>query len=219
MQPWTEKGGSSSRHQSSLNYDHTLSHINQPHQQQQQPSKGFRTARDSGSSSNYVEDETRQRSTNEFSPVYTNNSDMLNLGDGADVMNFLNSKSYSDEVYGDDLRPDSMSYISHRHQMDTQHGFAEKEKTLALLMETEDIVEYLKKTTYTDDIYGIPVLGQYIKEAKEAVENGAHSKIAVERLNMIRNHLVEKSHGDFNLAAQNAFRINPNDWSSDFLDS
>lgn len=221
MQPWTEKGGSSTSHSSSLQYDRTLSHLNHhPSGQQSSSSSGFRTARDNlSTSSDYTEEtKTVQNMSNySFSPVNTS-SDMMSLSDGAEVMSFLNSTSYSDHIHGDDLRPDSMSYISHRHQIDTQHGLAEKEK-LTMLMGTEDIVEYLRNTTYTDDIYGLPVIGQYIKEAKKAIENGGHSKIAIDRLSMIRNHLVEKAHGDFNLAAQNAFRMKENDWSATFLDS
>lgn len=225
MQPWTEKGGSSSGHNGSLHYDRTLSHLNHhPLSSQQQSSSsgsnGFRTARDnSTTSSNYTEENKSSQKvpSYNFLPVNTN-SDMMSLSDGSEVMSFLNSTRYSDHVHGDDLRPDSMSYISHRHQIDTQHGLAESEKLIEL-MGAEDIVEYLRTTNYTDDIYGIPVLGQYIKEAKEVIENTGHSKIAIERLSMIRNHLVEKAHGDIALAAQNAFGMNENDWSASFLDS
>ncbi|KAI8081114.1 hypothetical protein BDF21DRAFT_418420 [Thamnidium elegans] len=219
MQPWADKS-SGSHTTNTLHYDKTLSHLNN-NVQHQSSSSGFRTARDTTtvplSSSSSLEFETRgkQASNYSFEPAYTYHQN-ISLTDGAEVMSFLNSQSYSDQVYSDDLRPDSMSYISHRHQVDTQHGLAEKEK-LSQLFGTEDIVEYLKNTTYTDDIYGIPVLGQLIKQAQEEMKQ--HKHVAIDRLSMIRNHLVHKANGDFELAAQNAFGMTQNDWSNTFLDS
>jgi hypothetical protein len=243
MQPWIEKANSgSSSGSSSLHFDKTLSHLNhhssqQQQQQQSSSSSGFRTSSPSSrnmnmSSTQNVSKEyiplSQQSPYNylpyNFSPLPTS-SDMISLTDGSDVLNFLNSTEYSEHVHGDDLRPDSMSYISHRHQMDTQHGLSEKEKLsqwTAELMATEDIVEYLRTANYTDDIYGIPVIGQWIKEAKEEVDQEStsdHNKKAIARLSMIRNHLVEKASGNIELAAENAFRMNESDWSSTFLDS
>ncbi|KAI9273245.1 hypothetical protein EDC94DRAFT_690216 [Helicostylum pulchrum] len=76
-----------------------------------------------------------------------------------------------------------MSYISHRHQVDTQHGLAEKEK-LALWFE---------------DVYSILVLGQLINQTQEEIKQHKHD--AIDKLSMIRNHLVHKANGDFELAA------------------
>jgi hypothetical protein len=242
MQPWIDKAGGSSSHNSTLHYDKNLSHINNyhhPQSSQQQSTNGFRTSSTSSSSRDMMNTSTtasNSQYTNgmpslskpfesyNFSPIYSS-SDMMSLSDGSDVLSYLNSTNYSEDVHGDDLRPDSVSYISHRHQVDTQHALAEQEKLgqwTTDLMATDDIVEYLRNTNYTDDIYGIPVLGQWIKEAKEEVmedKTSENSKKAIARLSMIRNHLVEQASGDFELAAQNAFRINENDWSSKFLDS
>ena len=109
--------------------------------------------------------------------------------------------------------------------MDTQHALSEKEKLqyhwTTGLLSAEDIVEYLKNTNYTEDIYGIPIIGQWVKEAKEeAMQESASTaeskKVAIERLNMIRNHLIQKANGDPNLAAKNAIEMTENDWSSSF---
>lgn len=218
MQPWADK--SSGSHTNTLHYDKTLSHLNNNVHQQSSSSSGFRTARDTTVPS--FDFETREKqgssSSNNYNFFTQQQQHTMPLTDGAEVMSFLNSQSYSDQVYSDDLRPDSMSYISHRHQVDTQHGLAEKEK-LSLLFGTEDIVEYLKNTTYTEDVYGIPVLGQLIKQAQEEIKQQPHKQVAIERLSMIRNHLVYKANGDFELAAQNAFGMSQGDWSSTFLDS
>lgn len=83
------------------------------------------------------------------------------------------------------------------------------------LLTTEDIVDYLLNTNYTEDIYGIPILGQYIKEAKqEASAEGTHK--AVERLSMIRRHLMSESNGNVQAATQKLFEMKENDWSSFF---
>ncbi|GAA5797019.1 hypothetical protein EDC94DRAFT_594528 [Helicostylum pulchrum] len=219
MQPWADK--SSGSHTNTLHYDKTLSHLNNNVQQQSSSSSsnGFRTARDTTSTVPSFEFETREKqgsSSNNYSFFEPAQQQTMPLTDGAEVMSFLNSQSYSDQVYSDDLRPDSMSYISHRHQVDTQHGLAEKEK-LRLLFGTEDIVEYLKNTTYTEDVYNIPVLGQLIKQAQEEIKQ--HKHVAIDRLSMIRNHLVHKANGDFELAAKNAFGMTQDDWSDTFLDS
>lgn len=248
MQPWIGKAGSSSTGSSTLHYDKTLSHLNHhPQNSDQQSSSssssktnGFRTSSSScdmmntaaTADSQYMDNMNNNHTqpnlfleSNNFSPIHTK-SDMMFLSDGADVLNYLNSTNYSEDVHGDDLRPDSMSYISHRHQLDTQHALAEQTKNssaaLTELMATEDIVVYLENTNYTEDIYGIPILGQCIKEAKQEVmqdKTSENSQKAITRLSMIRNHLVEKASGDFELAAQNAFRMNENDWSTKFLDS
>lgn len=242
MQPWIDKAsGSGSSKSSTLHYDRTLSHLHHYHssQQQQQQHTGsssssrFRTHQQQAdkfsiSSHQYptVEQPNAFQSKFDFSPIQHTNNQMFSYTDGADVMNFLNSTEYSDEVHGDDLRPDSMSYISHRHQLDTQQGLSEREKLnhhwTTELMAAEDIVEYLMTTNYTEDIYGIPLIGQWIKEAKHEIEmdkTSENSKKAIARLSMIRNHLLNKASGNSELAAQNALRMTESDWSLAFFES
>ncbi|GAA5797080.1 hypothetical protein HPULCUR_002459 [Helicostylum pulchrum] len=61
------------------------------------------------------------------------------------------------------------------------------------------MVEYLKNTTYTEDVYSILVLGQLINQTQEEIKQ--HKNDAIDKLSMIRNHLVHKANGDFELAA------------------
>ncbi|CAO3623923.1 unnamed protein product [Mucor hiemalis] len=237
MQPWIEKAsGSGSSKSSTLHYDRTLSHLHHYNPSQQQStsssSSGFRTLQqaDKNATSQHqyqaLEQPNTFQSNFDFSPIQHTNGQIFSYTDGGDVMNFLNSTEYSDHVHGDDLRPDSMSYISHRHQFDTQHGLSEKEKLnhqwTTELMAAEDIVDYLMTTNYTEDIYGIPIIGQWIKEAKKEIEldkTSENSKKAIARLSMIRNHLVNKASGNSDLAAQNALRMNESDWSLAFFES
>ncbi|KAI8098367.1 uncharacterized protein B0P05DRAFT_521651 [Gilbertella persicaria] len=221
MQPWTEKA-STSNNKSSLHFDNTLSqlnHVSSTHQTNTFRTKGKEVHHDS-----IVKEELS-------SPIslFSNHASNFQVAphenalDGSDVLNFLNTTNYSDSVHHDDLVPDSISYISHRHQMDTQHALSEREKHqhhwTAELLAAEDIVDYLQKADYTEDIYGIPHLGQWIKEAKEELAQSSTKRTAVERLTMIRHHLVQKALGDPELAAKNALGMNEHDWSSTFLDS
>lgn len=230
MQPWVGKGTGSSSNSSTLHYDRTLSHLQQQQHNSYQQPQSFRTT--SSSSSAYQQQQKDQQSTinrpsmiSEFAPYqHTPISHLApheDMADGTEVLEFLNSSDYNDLVHGDDLRPDSISYISYRHQQDTQHALSEKEKLqkhwTAELLGAEDIVEYLLKETYTEDIYGIPILGQYIKEAKEELQDNSQSKkVAVERLTMIRNHLIQKHNNNVNSATNQIFEMNENDWSSFF---
>jgi hypothetical protein len=232
MQSWVDKASTSN----SLHYDKTLSYLNSQHASSSLSSssssshqKGFRTAAPAPGSRIATEKELDDYNkyssfaSHHFSPLITPPQYESPL-DGSDVLSFLNSTEYSDHIHGDDLKPDSMTYISHRHQQDTHQALSEKEKLqqhwTAELLAAEDIVEYLQNADYTQDIYGIPVLGQWIREAKEEIlKDDSHKKIAVERLNMIRHHLVQKAMGDPELAARNALQMTQNDWSSSFLDS
>lgn len=222
MQPWTDKAGSSQT--SSLHYDKSLSHLpsytTDTSTGRNHTTGKFRTLKEPTKFTSDFEsmDPTTTQFTHNFfpsPPPTTTNS--ISLSDGGDVLSFLNSTSYSDQVYQDDLRPDSMSYISHRHQMDTQHALAEREKWISGLLGATDIVAYLEERLYIDDVYGIPVLGQLIKEAQEEIKQSDHTRIAVDRLSMLRNHLVQGALGDVELAVRNAFDLNENDWSSEFL--
>ncbi|KAL9541276.1 hypothetical protein MBANPS3_009212 [Mucor bainieri] len=227
MQPWMDKSTAATS-KSSLHFDRTLSHL-QPtsSSQQQQPlyksdANGFRTLTKA-----YTPSQTAFNEYHLTPPISNHFNAYDDPLDGSEVLNFLNAATaYSDHIHGDDLKPDSTTYISHRHQMDTQHALSEREKLqhhwTTGLLSAEDIVDYLQNTNYTDDIYGIPVIGQWIKEAKEEAmqqeqPNTAESKrVAIERLSMIRHHLIQKANGDPNLAAKNAIEMTENDWSSSF---
>ncbi|KAI9347473.1 hypothetical protein BD770DRAFT_395637 [Pilaira anomala] len=223
MQPWTDKAGSSQTR--SLHYDKSLSNLpsyttdTSSSSSRYRTTGKFRTLKEPSTTTS-MDSTTSNELTQNFlpSPPPLSSTHSMSLSDGGEVLSFLSSTSYSDQVYQDDLRPDSMSYISHRHQMDTQHGLAEREKWISGLLGATDIVAYLEEMVYIDDVYGIPVLGQLIKEAQEEVKYTENNKrIAVDRLSMIRNHLVQGANGDFELAAKNAFDLNENDWSSEFL--
>lgn len=236
MQPWAEKGSSSSPgNANSLHYDKTLSYLNNKQSSSSSSSpkqQGFRTPASHSNIAPIDQDEVDHDRRNQYSSFASERfSPMINppiyenLMDGSDVLSFLNSAEYSDRVHGDDLRPDSSSYISHRHQQDTQQALSEKEKLqrhwTTELLATEDIVAYLQNADYTEDIYGIPVLGQWIREAQKEIQQDDphHKKVAVERLAMIRQHLVQKANGDPDLAARNAFQMTQHDWTSTFFDS
>lgn len=233
MQPWIDKT-SLNTSKNSLQFDHTLSHLQSSSSQQinkNDSSGGFRTLKKGKGKEVFEYNELQENNAQPFIKYqFTSLDNSFNAFDdpldGSDVLNFLNSgTAYSDHVHGDDLIPDTISYISHRHQMDTQHALSEKEKLqyhwTTGLLSAEDIVEYLQNTNYTEDIYGIPIIGQWVKEAKEeAMQESASTaeskKVAIERLNMIRNHLIQKANGDPNLAAKNAIEMTENDWSSSF---
>lgn len=236
MQPWMDKTTATTS-KSSLHFDHTLSHLQSSQQQPLYKSdmSGFRTlAKGKGKESfDFDEPQAYTPSQKLFSehrfalPIDSHFNAYDDPLDGSEVLNFLNSgTAYSDHIHGDDLRPDSTTYISHRHQMDTQHALSEKEKLdhhwTTGLLSAEDIVDFLQNTNYTDEIYGIPVIGQWIKEAKEEAmqqeqPNTAESKrVAIARLDMIRHHLIQTAHGDPTLAAKNAIAMTENDWSSSF---
>ncbi|KAL0141569.1 hypothetical protein V8B55DRAFT_1490352 [Mucor lusitanicus] len=240
MQPWMDKTTATTS-KNSLHFDHTLSHLQQPGStSQQQPLykkdiHGFRTLTKGKEKEAFTFDEPQaytpsQTAFSDYQPAPPIGSQFNAYDDpldGSEVLNFLNAgTAYSDHIHGDDLRPDSTTYISHRHQVDTQHALSEREKLqhhwTTGLLSAEDIVDYLQNTNYTDDIYGIPLIGQWIKEAKEEAKqqkqpNTAESKrVAIERLNMIRQHLIQKANGDPNLAAKNAIEMTENDWSSSF---
>ncbi|KAG2210770.1 hypothetical protein INT46_006840 [Mucor plumbeus] len=233
MQPWIDKT-SLNTSKNSLQFDHTLSHLQSSSSQQinkNDVNGGFRTLKKGKGKEVFEYNELQENNPQPFTKYqFTSLDNNFNAFDdpldGSDVLNFLSSgTAYSDHVYGDDLIPDTMSYISHRHQMDTQHALSEKEKLqyhwTTGLLSAEDIVEYLQNTNYTEDIYGIPIIGKWVKEAKEEAMQESKStaeskKVAIERLNMIRNHLIQKANGDPNLAAKNAIEMTENDWSSSF---
>ncbi|KAI8327235.1 hypothetical protein BD560DRAFT_418383 [Blakeslea trispora] len=229
MQPWADKTSGSSTNKSSLQFDNTLSNLNHVTQNQAQ-STGFRTTNKGKERQDSSFDDSA--AVNEPSPLsyFHHPSSSLqfraheNALDGSEVSAFLNTTNYSDAIHQDDLVSDSIAYISHRHQQDTQQALSEKEKLqhhwTAELLAAEDIVAYLQNADYTEDVYGIPHLGQWIKEAKEEVAQvSGQTKKAVDRLAMIRNHLVQEAQGNVEVAAKNVFSMNNNDWSRTFFDS
>ncbi|KAI8093383.1 uncharacterized protein BX664DRAFT_329572 [Halteromyces radiatus] len=147
--------------------------------------------------------------------------------DGSEVVAFLNGPTglYDDEVYGDDLDPGSMSYQSYQHKVDHQHSLAEMESQRQRKMEewilTDDIIAYIEKydSTYVDDIYGLPpIIEKLIKEAKEELKQNSNDgqQTAVNRLQMIRNHLIGQSQGNRTLAVQQGLQMKTEDWASLF---
>ncbi|KAI8890663.1 hypothetical protein K501DRAFT_281646 [Backusella circina FSU 941] len=218
MQPWVDKSGYSG--QSSIHYDRNLSYLNQYESQRAgSSSSGFRTQSKQPLQEPFTSKQNQTYTPSHiFSPIPT--QDQHTSLDGADVLNLLNSTSYSDAVHSDDLNPDSMTYLSHRHQVDTQHGLAElqKLKQWKEFLLSDDIVGYLANATYIEDIYGVPVIGDLIQEAKEEVAQDKPHK-AVERLNMIRLHLVHSASGDANRAAKQAASMKGEEWSKVFTQS
>ncbi|KAI8979931.1 hypothetical protein BDB01DRAFT_836970 [Pilobolus umbonatus] len=225
MQPWQDKSNSSTG-QSSIQYDNNLSHLNKPQFEDGSHSKGkhsFRTHHNPiqpNDSSSF--DITHNHA---HMPLFTSQPsqfiqpDYISALDGGDVMNLLGSTHYSDHVYDDDLHSESMVYTSHRHQHDNQHALAEKSKLTEWsesFMMADDIISYLQKTEYTEDIYGIPVIGPLIKEAQEEMKTENGSRMAIDRLNMIRGHLLSKTKGNVQQAAKDAFQLDQNDWSYEF---
>ncbi|KAI8982018.1 hypothetical protein BDF20DRAFT_912223 [Mycotypha africana] len=160
-----------------------------------------------------------------YSRCYLPTYHQQSVADGSELLYFLNKTGYTDHIYDDTLNAGSKEYQSYRHQVDTQHALSERRKLqhqwAAELLSSEDIVEYLSKAEYTEDIYGIPILGELVREAKEELntsDRNDHGKLAaVERLSMIRNHLMAEANGDTNIAAKNALDMNENDWSTFFL--
>ncbi|KAG0744235.1 hypothetical protein G6F61_003107 [Rhizopus arrhizus] len=214
MQPWIEKGsGSSSAVKSSLYYDQSLNNIQQQQQQQQQPSssQGFRTLHSQKPIEN--NHEPKQSSINNHNHIPPTLQD--HPLDGSQVLNLLNSTEYTDLVHEEDMRMNSMSYQSYRHQSDYQQ--IRLSNFWKGLMSSEDIVNYLEQQTYIDDIYGLPPeIAKELEALKQDRENNTKKK-AVDRLNMIRHHFIQQAHGDANLAAKNA--MTHDDWSRNFFES
>ncbi|KAI9273784.1 hypothetical protein EDC94DRAFT_579759 [Helicostylum pulchrum] len=128
-------------------------------------SSGFRIARDTTTTVPLFEFETREKQGSSNYSFFSKPTQQQQ------------HTSYSDQVYINYLRLDStISYISHRHQVDTRHGLAEKER-LALWFG-------LAQRTWSNT--------RRIKQ---------HKHDAIDKLSMIRNHLVHKANGDFELVA------------------
>ncbi|CAG8653675.1 16306_t:CDS:2 [Cetraspora pellucida] len=83
--------------------------------------------------------------------------------DGIEIIDFLNSSIYTDEVYVSNFKDEdhipSSSFNKYGSELDD-------------FLETPDVLSYLAQIRYTDDVYGLP--------------------IAIKRLEMVREHLIKK---------------------------
>ncbi|CAG8777032.1 hypothetical protein C2G38_1491350 [Gigaspora rosea] len=113
--------------------------------------------------------------------------------DGIEIIDFLNSSVYTDEVYNPIFKNEE--HIASR-------SFNKYEFKLNDFLETPDILTYLTQTRYTYDVYGMPAfLKKLVDEAREEIfnerdstcsTNESHRKTGLERLKMVRDHLVER---------------------------
>ncbi|KAI9497589.1 hypothetical protein BDB00DRAFT_582573 [Zychaea mexicana] len=245
MLPWSDKGGASGSSSSTLRQDENISNSSQYRStsnaaessrfrsQQQQSRQGrvddqafdtFGAPRQSQATSN---NPVQFHSMQQPDPILLNRglppAPQEHTSDGAGIQAFLNSTAYTDELYGEDLVPDSNTYLSHRHQMDHQHSIAEQQRQHQWqdLLQAEDIVAYLQEMRYTDDIYGAPpAVEALIKEAQKEVaeENQASSNTeqncgpAVQRLAMVRNHLMAEARGNVDAAVKQGQTLQQDDW-------
>ncbi|CAM0138292.1 hypothetical protein VKS41_001545 [Umbelopsis sp. WA50703] len=128
------------------------------------------------------------------------NMEQLNPEDALMVHDILNSPNYTDLVYSSTpCTPISRTPASAEHS----------NLYLANLLEAEDIVNYLSQASYTDDVYELPMyLQTLITQAKEEVvvndsksQDNKKARSAIDRLRMLRDHLLIKSGGDVMQAA------------------
>lgn len=137
---------------------------------------------------------------------YSSNRQQLNPYDGSVVSDMLNSPNYTDLVYSS-----TPSTPISRTPTSAQHS----NLYLANLLEAEDIVNYLSQATYTDDVYDLPMYVQeLITQAKEEVvandskpKDDKKAQSAIDRLKMLREHLLIRSGGDV-MQASTAANIN-----------
>ncbi|CAG8446169.1 3524_t:CDS:1 [Acaulospora colombiana] len=114
-------------------------------------------------------------------------ADLEQKDDGDEVRRFLNLNFYTSEIYDP---ADHHKELSSRMLLESA--------AVNDFLDAPDIVTYLKQTRYTHDVYGLPVfLRNFIKEAKDEIVSGkdstsesGHHKTAIERLTMVRDHLI-----------------------------
>ncbi len=129
--------------------------------------------------------------------------------DENEILEFLNSNNYTDQIYNEDL-----NQLTSNRQKD--YDFLKEyqnSKFVEEFLESKDIQEYLLKISYTNDIYGIPIfLKELIIEAKNELNHQniqdddktlKHQKTAIERLKMVRDHLIKKRNLDNNSNVEN----------------
>ncbi|RIA91254.1 hypothetical protein C1645_822317 [Glomus cerebriforme] len=123
-----------------------------------------------------------------------------NIKEGNEILGILNTNNYTNQVYNEDF-----NQITSKRQKD--YNFLGNSGNIKFdleeFLESEDIQKYLLKTSYTDDVYGIPIiLKELINEAKDELNNQnvkddndntlKQQSTAIERLKMVRDHLIEK---------------------------
>lgn len=123
-------------------------------------------------------------------------NDLSNPDDSILIQELLQSREYTDAVYSPSPSQPNIENTSIPSQQPNVY--------LANLLEAEDIEQYLAQTTYTDDVYALPVFFQrLIREAKEEVagnksnsDDTEHVRSALSRLQMVRDHLLSQNNGD-----------------------
>ncbi|GAB5587501.1 hypothetical protein Unana1_02401 [Umbelopsis nana] len=123
------------------------------------------------------------------------------------IQEFLCSQDYTDCVYSISPPRSSISI--------TPASAEHPNLYFANLLEAEDIESYLAQTTYSDDVYELPLyIQRLITEAKEeAVVNDSKpqdtekARTALNRLRMVRDHLLTQNGGDV-MQASTAANIN-----------
>ncbi|CAG8442691.1 6952_t:CDS:1 [Scutellospora calospora] len=116
--------------------------------------------------------------------------------DGIEIIDFLNSSNYTEEVYDSKFKDDECIAFNSFNKYGSQ---------LNDFLEASDILTYLTQTRYTDDVYGMPIfLKRLVSEAKEEIfseqdasysnkeVNESHRKTGIERLKMVRDHLIKR---------------------------
>ncbi|KAF7720900.1 hypothetical protein EC973_005788 [Apophysomyces ossiformis] len=221
MNPWSDKAGPST--QKSIRHDETLASTSRYTPSSSTSQGSFRTHHEPTTNSldDHFESFGQSGTSGSFFPgnmlAEPLQNPTVHMADGAEVRAFLNTTNYTDELHGEDMDIHSSSYRSYRHQYDHEHSIAEKErqKQMSHFLEVEDIVAYLQESRYVDDIYGLPpALQSVVKEAQQEVQNedGHGPKKAVERLRMIREHLIGRTQGSASSAAQQASQMNDSEW-------
>lgn len=128
-------------------------------------------------------------------------NDLTNPDDSILIQELLQSREYTDAVYSPSPSQPNIANASIPSQQSNVY--------LANLLEAEDIEKYLSQTTYTDDVYSLPVFfQQLIREAKEEVaenksnsDDTEHVRTALSRLQMVRDHILSQNSGDIRKAA------------------
>jgi hypothetical protein len=137
----------------------------------------------------------------QYSMKETPLNDLTNPEDSILIQELLHSREYTDAVYSPSP---SQPYIPNAPVLSQQPNLY-----LANLIETDDIEKYLLQTTYTDDVYSLPVFfQQLIREAKEEVaenksnsDDTEHVRTALSRLRMVRDHILLQNFGDVRKAS------------------
>jgi hypothetical protein len=110
--------------------------------------------------------------------------------DGNQVLSFLNSNSYTEQVYGD--------FEQRKTEYSIDRDFAKPQVTReSLVQDGRDIVKYLELNRYAEDMNS--KLDEYdvnsiVQEFQESLEDGDIDRLekAVDRLHLLRKHLSSK---------------------------